>query len=95
MEKKAFWWILFIVLVSVMTGIVLFPLYKKKNARMMELEIRKQELAKKEAEHQQYSDKVDALENSPESVEREAREKFNMARPGEKVLIYENNSKTK
>ena len=35
MEKKAFWWILFIVLVSVMTGIVLFPLYKKKNARMM------------------------------------------------------------
>lgn len=95
MEKKAFWWILFIILVSIMTGVFLFPLYKNKKAKMVELEARKQVHVNKKAERQQLSDKVDALENSPEAVERVGREKYNMAQPGEKVLIYENNNKPK
>lgn len=95
MEKKAFWWILFIIIVSIMTGVFLYPLYQKKKAKSEELESRKQVLTQREAERQKLSDKIDALENSPEAVEREAREKFMMARPGEKVLIYEKKDKAK
>ncbi|MBO7328371.1 MAG: septum formation initiator family protein [Lentisphaeria bacterium] len=96
MKKKKestpfFWWILFIIIIAVMTGVFLYPLYQNKKARLTELENRKKALAEREKIYSKLSGKVDALENSPEAVEKEAREKFNMARSGEKVLIYDNN----
>lgn len=100
MKKKKnsasiFWWILAVILVAIATGVFLFPLYQNKKAQIAKLDARKKVLMEKEKIHNELSGKVDALENSPEAVEREAREKFNMARPGEKVLIYENNNKPK
>ena len=86
-----FWWLLFLILIAVLTGVFLYPLYQNKKERLPELEDRKKILAEREKVHEELSDKVDALENSPEAVEKEAREKFHMARPGEKVLIYDNN----
>ena len=86
-----FWWLLFLILIAVLTGVFLYPLYQNKKERLTELEDRKKILAEREKVHEELSDKVDALENSPEAVEKEAREKFHMARPGEKVLIYDNN----
>ena len=90
-STPVFWWILFIILIAVMTGVFLYPLYQNKKARLTELEKRKKVLVDREKTYSQLSGKVDALENSPDAVEKEAREKFNMARPGEKVLIYDNN----
>ncbi len=86
-----FWWLLFLILIAVLTGVFLYPLYQNKKECLTELEDRKKILAEREKVHEELSDKVDALENSPEAVEKEAREKFHMARPGEKVLIYDNN----
>ena len=86
-----FWWLLFLILIAVLTGVFLYPLYQNKKERLTELEDRKKILAEREKVHEELSDKVDALKNSPEAVEKEAREKFHMARPGEKVLIYDNN----
>jgi cell division protein FtsB len=86
-------WSLFIAAVIVAAGVFLYPLYQTKKSRMAELEARKKVLVEKERINEQLASKVDALENSPEAVEKEAREKFHMARPGEKVLIYDNNKK--
>ena len=86
-------WSLFIAEVVIAAGVFLYPLYQTKKSRLAELEARKKVLAEKEKVNEQLAAKVDALENSPEAVEKEAREKFHMARPGEKVLIYENNKK--
>ena len=82
-------WILFIVAAAVMCAVFLYPLYQNKSRRLKELDEKKQILAEKEAEHDKLSRDVDLLNNSPQAVEKEAREKFKMARPGEKVLFYE------
>jgi cell division protein FtsB len=74
-------WSLFIAAVIVAAGVFLYPLYQTKKSRMAELEARKKVLVEKERINEQLASKVDALENSPEAVEKEAREKFHMARP--------------
>lgn len=85
------WWIVFIAIIAVLTAVFLYPLYQTKKQKITELDKQKQILAEKEREQQELSRQVDLLKKSPQAVEREAREKFGMARPGEKVLFYEQN----
>lgn len=88
-NSATIWWIIFIAVIAVLTALFLYPLYQTKNQRIAELEKQKSILAQKEEEQSELSRKVDLLNNSPHAVEKEAREKFMMARPGEKVLFYE------
>ncbi|MBE6389255.1 MAG: hypothetical protein E7043_03675 [Lentisphaerae bacterium] len=87
--SKNFWWTLFIVLAMIMSAVFLYPLYKTKNEKLEELEKRKELLLRKEIERENIEKRVNALENSPEAVESEARNKFGMGRKQEKILRYE------
>lgn len=87
--SKNFWWTLFIVLAMIMSAVFLYPLYKTKNEKLEELEKRKELLLRKEIERENIEKQVNALENSPEAVESEARNKFGMGRKQEKILRYE------
>ena len=79
-------WILVIVVVAILTAVVLGPLYRTKKEKFTQLEQRRGVLALKEKKRDLLREQVDDLKNDPEAVERKAKEKFGMARPGEKVL---------
>ena len=81
--SRTFWWTLFIILTLIMVVVFLYPLHKTRNTKLSELAKRK------EAERNDIEKKVNALENSPEAVESEARNKFGMGRAQEKILRYE------
>lgn len=88
-NSGAFWWILFLIMIAILTAILLYPRYKTKKAQMAKLEeIRKSEAAVKKTLDEKKS-RADALESSPEAVEREARTKFGMGKKDETVLRYE------
>ncbi|MBE6356853.1 MAG: hypothetical protein E7058_07035 [Lentisphaerae bacterium] len=92
-EKKqsssALLWILFFIAIAILTAVFLYPLYKTKNEQLEKLEkSKKNEAAIKKILDQKKS-KADALENSKEAVEREARTKFGMGKENETVLRYE------
>lgn len=87
--SRTFWWTLFIILTLIMVVVFLYPLHKTRNTKLSELAKRKEVLRQKEAERNDIEKKVNALENSPEAVESEARNKFGMGRAQEKILRYE------
>jgi cell division protein FtsB len=89
--SATFWWLIFILAAIIMTALLIYPLHQNKNRKMRELEERKKVLVQKENEAKSLNQQVDQLRNSPEAVEREARDKFRMAKPDEEVITYEQN----
>ena len=85
--RKTLWWMLFIVLAAVLTVFFLYPRYQHLRKNQQELKQRRTELAERKIESEKLRKNVDDLKNSKEAVERVAREKFNMARPNETVML--------
>ena len=54
-----------------------------------ELELERQRLADAQEEVERLLARVDSLENDPATIERIAREKWGMIRPGEKLYRFE------
>jgi len=56
-------------------------------AKKAEYERVKKDIQQLQKENQQYSDEVEQLKNDPRRIEREAREQFHYARPGEVIYV--------
>ncbi len=81
--------ILFFLLVA--AAILIFPMKKQLGADAAELEQQKQIVAQKQKLSNELSTEVHALESSPEAVEKVAREKYNLCKDGEVVMVYDSN----
>lgn len=56
-------------------------------AKKAEYERVQNDIRQLQKENQQYSDEVDQLKNDPKRIEKEAREQFHYARPGEVIYV--------
>lgn len=86
--RATLWWLLFIVIASVMTGLFLYPRYQLLRENRRKLRWQQEQLALKKSERAKLHEDVEALKTSPEAVERVAREKYQMAGVDETILIY-------
>ncbi len=85
--RKTLWWMLFVVIAAVITVFFLYPRYQHLRKKQQELKQRRDKLAELKMESERHRSKVNDLKYSKEAIERVAREKFDMARPGETVMI--------
>ena len=69
-------------------AVLLLPVWRDYRSKEAELIKLRAELAKLKAERNEKWQEVQALHNSPDAVEKVARERFNLVRPGDKVLEY-------
>lgn len=88
------WWIVFIVVILIMTVLFLYPRYQTRKQKLTELHHQQEILTKRKTEREKLRKKVDDLANSPAAVEKTAREKFGMARPGETILLLPEQKKS-
>ncbi len=88
------WWIIFIIIVLIMTVLFLYPRYQTRNRKLKELHRQQEILTRKKNEREKLRKKVDDLANSPAAVEKIAREKFGMAREGETILLLPEQKKS-
>jgi len=86
--RTTLWWLIFIVIAAVLTALFLYPRMQILRRNQRELQRQQQLLARKKRDSERLRNKVEALQNSPAAVEREARERHNLTRPGETVMIY-------
>jgi cell division protein FtsB len=89
-SMATFWWILIIVIVGGMSAVILYPKMQAKSKKIAELQSKQAVLVQKEAERNLYMEKVDNLNNDKDTVERVAKEKYNLFRKEEKVIHYSN-----
>ena len=86
--RNTLWWLLFIAIAAVMTALFLYPRYQLLRENQQKLKHQNDQLTEKKIEREKLRSEVEALKNSPQAVERVAREKYNMASPGETVMLY-------
>ncbi len=86
--RRTLWWLLFIVIAAVMTALFLYPRYQLLRENQQKLKLQNKQLSQRKTEREILRSEVEALKNSPEAVEKVAREKYNMAEPGETIMIY-------
>ncbi len=86
--RMTLWWLLFIAIAAVMTALFLYPRYQLLRENQQKLKYQNEQLAEKKTEREKLRSEVDALQNSPAAVEKVAREEYNMAKPGETVMLY-------
>lgn len=81
------------ILVVVAGGVLLFvPLWHKRHTMNNEIRRLDTEIAQREALEKKRKAEIEALKTDPAYVERTAREKLNLAKPGETVFRFESNS---
>ena len=86
--RNTLWWLIFIAIAAVLIALFLYPRVQTLRKNRQELKHRQERLAQKKRESEAWRRKVESLQNSPDAVEKEAREKFHRTRPGETVMIY-------
>ncbi len=69
---------------------VLMPAYKKMKEKQSEIYELEKQLAEKKAEIQELKEELNGLDSNPDTVEKVAREKYNLCREGEIVYKYSN-----
>ena len=79
---------LFFCLILLGAAVLLLPVWRDYRSKEAELIKLRAELAKLKAERNEKWQEVQALQYSPDAVEKVARERFNLVRPGDKVLEY-------
>jgi len=85
----AFYLVCFVVLLVLLgAAVLLLPVLRDYRSTEIELARLKAELEKLKAERNERLAEVTALRNSPDAVEKVAREKFKLVRPGDTVLEY-------
>jgi len=89
---------LLVVLLVLSSAVLILPVYRKYQKRYEYLAKLKEEAAIKTAESIELNMDVYSLKHSPGAVEKVAREKFGLCKPGETVIHYKvekNNIKDK
>ena len=83
------YFLLLSILLAGLAGVaLLLPVLRAKQKKDDELFRLRQKLAEKQAERNERARETEALKNSPDAVEKVAREKFRYAREGETLLEY-------
>ena len=82
-------WFFIILLFIVAGGVLLFPVYKNLRSKQQSLRVEQKRLAEKKAELLKKQEQISDLENSPQAVERYARENYKMVRKGETVMYID------
>ncbi len=77
-----------VILLLLAAGVLLFPQWRERRKAAAELRSAKQDKERAMREIIELEKANSGLENSPDAVEKVAREKFNMCTPGERVLEY-------
>lgn len=88
-----FLYALFIVVV-IASAATIWPIYRKHRKIRNYVDELNQELQHRQAEAVELNRLVQDLESDPDAVEKIARERFGLCRPGETVMKYENDKKT-
>ncbi|MBQ9501480.1 MAG: septum formation initiator family protein [Lentisphaeria bacterium] len=84
-----FYLVCFVVLLVLLgAAVLLVPVLRDYRSKELELARLRAELEKLKAERNERLEEVADLRNSPDAVEKVAREKFNLVRPGDTVLEY-------
>lgn len=83
--------LVFLVLLG--AAVLLLPVWRDYKSKEKELFHLRAEIAKLKAERNARLEQIAALENTPGAVEKVAREKFNLVRPGDTVLEYQHPGK--
>ena len=78
-----------VILVLAGAAFLLLPVWRDYKSKEKELARLRAEIEKLKAERNEKLEKIAALENSPDAVEKVAREKFKLVRPGDTVLEYQ------
>ena len=79
---------LLIILALAAAAVLLLPVYREQQKKVNELSELQEELNNKRAISAELSKEVNALQQSPDAVEKVAREKYKLCRDGETVLEY-------
>ena len=88
-ERILFSWPILMILVGLLVIALwgLYNIWQSKRALDQEIARLEQEIAKAEATRKQYETTFEALETL-EGVDREARARFNLKKPGEEVVLF-------
>lgn len=81
-----------VVLLVLSSAVLIFPVYQKYQKRYESLARLKEEAALKTAESIALNRLVHSLQHSPGAIEKVAREKFGLCKPGETVMHYTSES---
>ena len=85
-----FYLVCFVVLLVLLgAAVLLLPVLRDYRSKEIELARLRAELEKLKAERNEKLEEVVSLKNSPDAVEKVAREKFKLVRPGDTVLEYQ------
>lgn len=87
-EVGYFFWFAAAVLVAAAAVLLIFPVYREYRSNRSKLAEREERRSELRGELSEKLSEIHALENTPEAVEKVAREKYNLVRPGETVLTY-------
>ncbi len=87
-KKFAILFYLLIVLLVAAAAVLLYPEYRKKQLVKMELAALENKKSLRIDEITRRQEEINALKNDPAEVEKVAREKFRLCRPGETVMTY-------
>ena len=87
-KKFARLFYLLIVLLVAAAAVLLYPEYRKKQLVKMELAALENKKSLRIDEITRRQEEINALKNDPAEVEKVAREKFKLCRPGETVMTY-------
>jgi len=92
MKQSGFWNIIFgflLILLAVLAAAFLLPAwYSYREERLKEVQLQAK-LDQAKLEEERLNIQVLKLQNSPEAIEKVAREKYNYVKPGETVLNYD------
>jgi len=87
-EAKYFVWFAATLLLIALAVLLLLPVWREYRGRTQELARQEKEKARLREEYKGKLAETNALENSPEAVEKVAREKYHQVRDNETIMTY-------
>ena len=87
-EIVLYFFYLLVVLLVISSAVLILPVYRKYQKRYEYLAKLKEEAAVKTAESIELNRNVHSLKHSSKAVEKVAREKFGLCKPGEDLMRY-------
>ncbi len=88
-QKKSYFLTLLVVILLAAAAALLFPRYRELRKAETERAAAKQQEEQKKRQIVELRQENEALRSSPDAVEKVAREKFNLCKPGETVMKYD------
>jgi len=82
--------VVFLAIVGAGAVLVFVPLWHKRLAMQREIRQLDTEQARQDEREKSQKTEIEALKSDPSYVERTAREKLNLAKPGETIVVFTN-----